>query len=79
MKFNAINKKGSGIYFISNNIDKRIYIGSSKNIYTRYLNHIFCLKKNKHKNSHLQRFYNKYGSNSLTFNLMEICEKNKLF
>lgn len=69
----------SGIYSITNTIDKRIYIGSSKNIYKRYLDHCSYLKKNKHHNYHLQNFYNKYGLYSLIFNLVEYCEKEKLF
>ena len=36
------------------------------------------LLRNIHGNSKLQRFYNKYGRLSLTFEILEFCDKNVL-
>jgi hypothetical protein len=36
------------------------------------------LEYQRHKNAHLQNIYNKYGSNSLVYMILEECEKEKL-
>ena len=38
----------SGVYKIQNKIDLKLYVGSSKDIYYRWENHIKLLKRNKH-------------------------------
>jgi hypothetical protein len=50
--------KKKGIYKIT--INKKIYIGSSINIYDRYSLHKSTLLKNTHRNRYLQRAFNKY-------------------
>lgn len=79
MEFRILEKNRSGIYIIRNNIDNRVYIGSSKNLYKRYLYHNEDLLRNKHNNIYLQRFYSKYGSDTLFFELMEYCDIDSLF
>lgn len=54
-----------GIYAILSNIHGKIYIGSSKDLYKRANQHINHLKQNKHFNQYLQKFYHKYGPESL--------------
>lgn len=44
----------SGIYLITNILNGKRYIGSSKNIYNRLHEHIHNLKRNKSHNAHLQ-------------------------
>lgn len=51
----------SGIYKITNSINNKFYIGSSKNIERRFYIHKSKLKNNDHANIILQRSYNKYG------------------
>lgn len=53
----------SGIYQIG--INNRPYIGSSKNIEKRFLEHFSALRKNKHYNPKFQRTFNKYQECSL--------------
>lgn len=60
----------SGIYIISNTVDNRVYVGSAINLFKRYNEHNYNLADNKHHSIHLQRFYNKYGENSLLFNIV---------
>lgn len=62
--------KKSGIYLIECNSHK--YIGSSVNLYDRYKQHAYALRKGKHYNSFLQSLYNKYPDN-ISFKLIEIC------
>jgi group I intron endonuclease len=70
-------KRKSGIYIIKNTINKKVYIGSSANLYNRIHEHIRALKNNKHKNSYLQNHYNKY-INSLYFECVCFCDKQDL-
>ncbi len=71
-------RNNSGIYIIRNNIDKRIYIGSAFNIRKRFNVHNSLLRRNKHHSKKLQNFYNKYGKNSLIFEVLEYCNKKVL-
>lgn len=50
----------------------RAYIGSSKNIKSRWSYHKTYLKRNKHPNCALQNYVNKYGLDSFEFTILEI-------
>lgn len=63
----------SGVYEIYNKINKKKYIGSSKNLYNRLHGHISCLKANKHHNKHLQNAWNKYGEKEFEYNILKFC------
>jgi len=67
-----------GIYIIKNRLDSRVYIGSSKNLYSRIQKHFTELKSNLHHNIHLQRFVNKYTIDSIYFEILEYCEVSEL-
>lgn len=54
------------------------YIGKSKNIWHRKSVHLANLRHQKHKNLRLQRYFNKYGENSLKFIILIECEENNL-
>lgn len=62
-----ISKHKSGIYCISNNLNDKVYIGSSCYLKKRFSSHKFKLENNKHHSCTLQRFYNKYKNNGLVF------------
>ena len=62
----------SGIYKITQNVDSRIYVGSAENFGGRFNRHINKLKADKHENSYLQNFYNKYPEAIFHFNLIEL-------
>ena len=63
----------SGIYKITSIIDGKTYIGSTESFNVRKSHHFSDLKLNKHYNKHLQRHYNKYGKESLVFEIIEKC------
>ncbi len=65
----------SGIYIITNLIDSKYYIGSSKNIKRRLREHKNGLIKNKHENKILQYAVNKYGIENFTFEDLEYYEE----
>lgn len=68
----------SGIYMIKNMINNKVYIGQAVNIERRWHDHISELNENKHINTHLQRAWNKYGSNNFIFSIVEKCSEEEL-
>jgi len=54
------------------------YVGQSKNIWRRKNDHLLQLRKNNHFNPKLQSYYNKYGPNSLRFEVLILIEKSQL-
>lgn len=58
------NHSKPGIYCILNLKNQKKYIGSSKDIQERIINHKGMLRNNKHYNPILQNSYNKYGKNN---------------
>lgn len=72
------NEKYSGVYRIRNIINKKIYIGSSIDVFYRWKEHLFYLRNNKHKSPHLQSAFNKYGIENFIFEVIMFCSKDKL-
>lgn len=70
--------KISGIYIITNLINNKYYIGSSKSVLDRLSWHKSHLKSRTHHNEHLQKSYNKYGKSYFTFELLEEYEDEKV-
>lgn len=72
--------KSQGIYAIINTINRKIYIGSSKNMFDRCYGHFCDLISNKHYNEHLQNSWNKFFGKCFLFETIEVVEnKNDLF
>lgn len=67
-----------GIYGIRNRIDNKLYVGQSININNRFIRHRYQLNKGVHKNIHLQRAWNKYGSDVFEFKLLIECDVENL-
>jgi hypothetical protein len=68
----------SGVYKITNLINGKFYIGSSKSLYKRLSEHFEKLKKGTHKNPHLQSSYLKYG-NVFKHEILKICKPEEIF
>lgn len=68
----------SGIYKITCTVSGKVYIGSSINVRKRRNHHLCYLRKNRHSNNYLQHSYNKYGEDSLVFEMVEECEPELL-
>lgn len=64
----------SGIYAIVHRETGRRYIGSSKLIERRWVDHVKCLRKNKHHSPYLQHAWNKYGAEAFDFVVLELCD-----
>jgi group I intron endonuclease len=64
--------KKCGIYCIKNKINNKVYIGKSKNIYSRIKQHITLLNtKSKDENRYLIHSWFKYGRESFTYEVLE--------
>lgn len=73
------NLEKFGVYKILNSKNKKYYIGSTIDSFTKRLNHHYhALKRGDHKNLHLQRAWNKYGEENFEFVILEVCEKEKV-
>ena len=64
----------SGIYSITNKVNNKVYIGSSKNIFNRKSQHYSELRGNYHVNIFLQRAWNKYGEHNFKFEIVEVVQ-----
>lgn len=65
-----------GVYIITNLVNKKVYIGSTKNTFhSRRRGHFSRLIKNTHNNVHLQNSFNKYGEDNFTFEILAICDQ----
>ena len=69
-----------GIYKITNKLNGKIYIGQSVDIKKRWREHIFSSLhlENKDHNSPIHLALAKYGKDNFNFEIIEICDKNKL-
>ena len=68
----------SGIYKIMCIHTKKIYIGQSKDVKSRFKYHLKDLKNGKHGNKHFQYAFQKYGKDAFYFEILEHCEEEKL-
>lgn len=68
----------SGVYKIENQVNGKIYIGSSIDMKARLSQHIRKLISKKHINRWLQRSFDKYGEDSFNFLPLVVCEKSNL-
>ena len=62
------------IYAIQHNVTKRIYIGSSRDVKGRYMNHMYRLRANKHSVEAMQDDFNNYGENYSLYILDKITD-----
>lgn len=62
----------SGIYAIKNIVNNKIYVGKSKDLRNRILQHRHELLNNEHINLLLQSDFDKYGIKNFKFKILEI-------
>ena len=68
----------TGIYKITCLTTNKSYIGQSVSIKRRWATHQRELANNIHPNQYLQNAYNKYGKENFTYEILELCSKDKL-
>ena len=64
----------SAIYAIVNNVTRDMYVGSSVGVNRRWSAHRNLLTKKCHYNSRLQRAYDKYGSGSFDWEIIQFVD-----
>ena len=67
-----------GVYRISNIVNNKSYIGSSKDIVDRWYQHKTSLLHKKHHSIKLQRAVNKYGIDNFKYEIIEECNMEML-
>ena len=67
------SQKICGIYKITNLVNGKIYIGSSKDIKYRWSQHKTQLRGTMHGNTYLQNAWNKYNEENFKFEIIEEC------
>ena len=68
----------SGIYYIKNLLNDKIYVGQTKHLNLRYGQHKYKLNKGKHTNYGLQEDWDSYGEKCFEFGILERCPEEKL-
>lgn len=70
----------AGVYSITNIVNGKKYIGSTKTSFkSRWRNHMKLLRKGAHNNKHLQNSFIKYGEDKFEFSILEIIsDKNSI-
>ena len=64
----------TGVYLIRNKLNGKVYVGSSaRSLRERFQTHKELLRHGKHHSCHLQRAWDKYGSNAFQFLVKERC------
>lgn len=71
-------KSISGIYVIVHRKSGNLYIGQAQDIYHRWKQHRWALKRGDHANLYLQRAWNKYGAKAFDFVILERCSIDML-
>ena len=74
----SIYQNERGIYVIRNLVNNKIYVGqTTMRFIKRFWHHRWMLSKNKHDNKHLQKAWNKYGSNNFEFSVVYVRQNNE--
>lgn len=72
MKLNKNDKSKSGIYCIKNQINGKVYIGKTKDLYVRIRQHVYQLRyKSLDENRHLINAWYKYGEEAFEYFVIE--------
>jgi len=67
-----------GVYQMKNNINKKIFIGSSMNLPGSFNRNRFQLNARSHNNKMLQEDWNLYGSDAFTFDILETLKSEEI-
>ncbi len=62
------------IYALINNVNHKLYVGSTTNPYNRFRGHTSSLRCNRHRNPYLQNAHNKYGKGCFTPVVLEFVD-----
>ena len=66
-----MKRKVEGVYLIRNTASGKVYVGSTEHLQTRFIEHTYELRNQKHRNTYLQRAWNRDGAESFTYEILE--------
>lgn len=66
----------SGVYLITNKVNGKVYVGSSKDVARRIKRHKYLLTNGRHDNEHLLNAWNNYGEENFKFEVLEHCPED---
>lgn len=66
------------VYYITNLIDGKVYVGSSVEYKKRWGNHKSALRKGSHSSVRLQRAWSKHGETNFEFQVVESAETHEI-
>lgn len=79
IKLNIEELQLIGVYQIKNLKNKKIYVGSTTVSFEKRLyDHLYGLNTGNHKNSYMQKSFNKHGKQNFEFSILEVCEKEEV-
>lgn len=67
----------SGIYKITNQLNHKVYVGQSQNVYLRQNQHFIALRRGYHENDDMQKDWNK-DNRGFRFDVIEFCPVSQL-
>lgn len=67
-----------GIYCLRLSVNEKVYIGQSKDLYSRLKHHFTSLARKRHCNKRLQNDWNKYGFPYFELSILDIVDKQLL-
>jgi group I intron endonuclease len=73
-----LHRKVHAVYQIKNTITGDMYIGSTVDLYDRWIHHMSTLRGNKHHAPYLQHAWNKYGQDAFEMNILEYPTREEL-
>lgn len=73
-----MNEKYSCIYQIKNVITNKLYIGQTKDYYSRIRSHLYFLRRGISDCKKLQYSFNKHGEDAFEFSIIEMCPEDEL-
>lgn len=73
-----MKEKLCGVYCIENTVSNKKYIGISRDIKRRWIEHESQLRAHTHVNQYLQSSWDKHGESHFKFYVLELCNENLL-
>lgn len=70
--------KQSGLYVITFNTAKILFVGFHEDIEKKLKSHFKHLQKRDHYNIFLQNAYDFYGINDMTYTVVQLCDKKSI-
>jgi len=68
--------KNPGVYKITCIETGKFYVGGTTDCRRRRYEHLYALRKSKHRSIRFQNAFNKYGESSFVFEVLEFCDRD---